>query len=235
MNEQHDRKKDKYTLKCMHHTLLDAEPHGAWLVESEAWKEKWYSTLCKLVALKRSARNGMIMQTPEISRNGNLTSTKLSSKSQQRKSTKEKKDREGIMQFPQALLLSRIQWLWISIGVLIIVKGKVTAGLPTVRYEMTCCNWRGKVAHIHTYTCMLWSYYLVRVWGVQGLLAGPSRVYYLAQVCFLPSDFLHTQLCPIIWQFSKIAFFSKKGCKGFSNFQCFKSWRFSFFRFAKTL
>ena len=36
-----------------------------------------------------------------------------------------------------------------------------------------------------TYMYMLWSYYLVQVWGLQGLLSGPSRGYYLVQVCFL--------------------------------------------------
>ena len=83
---------------------------------------------------------------------------------------------------------------------------------------------------------MLWSYYLVQVWGFWKLWSGPSRgfwSYYLVHVCFLAyknSGFkrfgLHTQLsfcvflCPIIWQFSKNSLFFKKRVQklGFSIF-----------------
>ena len=97
--------------------------------------------------------------------------------------------------------------------------------------------WRSLMScPVYIYMCcevIIWSkfgvfgsYYLVQV-GVFG-----SYRYYLVQVCFIAyknsgfKRFLHTQLsfcvsflCPIIWQFSKIAFFKKRVQKlGFSIF-----------------
>ena len=88
------------------------------------------------------------------------------------------------------------------------------------------------------------SYYLVQVGFLEVIIW--SKFVFLA---YKNSGFkrfvLHTQLSfcvfflsPIFWQFSKNSLFQKKGAKiGFSNFQCFKFkfWKFSFFRFAKTL
>ena len=111
-------------------------------------------------------------------------------------------------------------------------------------------NQKPLTEYIYIYIYMLWSYYLVQVWGFWKLLSGPSWVfgsYYLVQFCvfaYKNSGFkrfvLHTQLsfcgflCPIIWQFSKHSLFQKKGAKiGFFNFQCFKFWKFSFLGFLK--
>ena len=75
------------------------------------------------------------------------------------------------------------------------------------------------------YIYMLWRNYLVQVCPFQGLLSGPSRGYYLVQVCFLAyfysgfKRFSNTQLsfcffCPIILQFSRNGLF-EKGCNSF--------------------
>ena len=76
-------------------------------------------------------------------------------------------------------------------------------------------------AHTYIYIYMLWSYYLVQVWGFQGSLSGPRWGHYLVQVCFFylfESGFkrsLNTQLsfCVLCAQLScnflKTAFFQK--------------------------
>ena len=43
-------------------------------------------------------------------------------------------------------------------------------------------DWNIIYAHIYIY---IYIDYLLQVWGLQGLLSGPSRGYYLVQVCFL--------------------------------------------------
>ena len=80
--------------------------------------------------------------------------------------------------------------------------------------------------------------------GASGLLSGPSRGYYLVQVCFfayfvVSSDFCALSYhfvcfwCPIIWQFSKnsLLLFNKRVQFLFSAL----SLNIEFFRFAKTL
>ena len=43
---------------------------------------------------------------------------------------------------------------------------------------------KAKLGPVNNFTAYI-SYYLVQVWGFQWLLSGPSRGYYLVQVCFL--------------------------------------------------
>ena len=111
-----------------------------------------------------------------------------------------------------------------------------------MRFLGLCQNW------ICTY--MLWSYYLVQVWGFWKLLSGPSRGFWKLlsgpSLCFFAyknSGFkrfvLQTQLSFCVFFFCaqlscnslKITFFKKRVQKlGFFNFQCFKLkfWKFSF-------